>query len=155
MKKILLLIPIWLLLLGCTSAPEENTMLEIVEVEIDLPSNVNEGETLHIRSHITHGEENVEDAQEVQLEIWNVEEGKEASELLDAEHVGDGNYEGIYSFGKKGIYRVQSHVTARDMHVMPTKQVVVGDLTDEEIETILENEQTVGEGNHGSNGSHH
>jgi len=157
MKKLLLVVvPSLLLMVGCTSAPEEETSLEIVEVEMEFPENVKEEEEVVVNTLVTQGEEKVEDAKEVQIEIWNVEKGKENSVLLDAEHVGDGVYEVKHSFDEKGVFRVQSHVTARDMHVMPTKQMVVGDMSQEEIDTILESE--VEEEEHddsGESGHHH
>lgn len=159
MKKIMLIVvPFLLLLVGCTSAPEEETSLEIVQVEIQFPEKVDEGEEVVVKTLVTQGEEKVEDAQEVQIEIWNVEKGKENSLLLDAEHVGDGVYEVKHSFKENGVYRVQSHVTARDMHVMPTKQLVVGDLSQEEIDAIMESEveeEAHNGGDHGDHGSHH
>ncbi|MCG1023275.1 FixH family protein [Sutcliffiella horikoshii] len=159
MKKIILIVvPFLLLLVGCTSAPEEETSLEIVQVEIQFPEKVDEGEEVVVKTLVTQGEEKVEDAQEVQIEIWNVEKGKENSLLLDAEHVGDGVYEVKHSFKENGVYRVQSHVTARDMHVMPTKQLVVGDLSQEEIDAIMESEveeEPHDGGDHGDHGSHH
>ncbi|MGD6781699.1 FixH family protein [Sutcliffiella horikoshii] len=159
MKKLLLVVvPFLLLLVGCTSASEEKTSLEVVEVEITLPEQVEKEEEVVVKTLVTQGEEKVEDAKEVQIEIWNVEKGKENSELLDAEHVGDGIYEVKHSFGEKGVYRVQSHVTARDMHVMPTKQLVVGDMSQEEIDAIMENEaeeENHDSGDDGEHGSHH
>ncbi len=127
--------------------------MEIVEVEMELPENMTEQEEVAVKTLVTQGEEKVEDAKEVQFEIWNVEKGKENSVLLDAEHVGDGVYEVKHSFEDKGVYRVQSHVTARDMHVMPTKQLVVGNLSQEEIDAILESE--VEEEEHEDHGHHH
>ncbi|WP_404448612.1 FixH family protein [Sutcliffiella horikoshii] len=157
MKKLLLIVvPALLLMVGCTSAPEEETSLEIVEVTMELPENVKEEAEVVVKTLVTQGEEKVEDAKEVQIEIWNVEKGKENSVLLDAEHMGDGVYEVKHSFDEKGVYRVQSHVTARDMHVMPTKQMVVGDMSQDEIDTILESE--VEEEEHddsGDSGHHH
>ncbi|MGD6993231.1 FixH family protein [Sutcliffiella horikoshii] len=159
MKKLLLVVvPFLLLLVGCTSASEEKTSLEVVEVEIKLPENVKEEEEVVVKTLVTQGEEKVEDAKEVQIEIWNVEKGKENSVLLDAEHVGDGVYEVKHSFDERGVYRVQSHVTARDMHVMPTKQLVVGDLSQEEVDAIIESEaeeENHDSGDHGEHGSHH
>ncbi|ART75400.1 FixH family protein [Sutcliffiella horikoshii] len=159
MKKLLLVVvPFLLLLVGCTSASEEKTSLEVVEVEIKLPENVKEEEEVVVKTLVTQGEEKVEDAKEVQIEIWNVENGKENSVLLDAEHVGDGVYEVKHSFDERGVYRVQSHVTARDMHVMPTKQLVVGDLSQEEVDAIIESEaeeENHDSGDHGEHGSHH
>lgn len=156
MKKIMLIVvPFLLLLVGCTSTPEEEISLEIVQVEMQFPEKVDEAEEVVVKTLVTQGEEKVEDAQEVQIEIWNMEKGKENSLLLDAEHVGDGVYEVKHSFEDNGLYRLQSHVTARDMHVMPTKQLVVGDLSQEEIDAIMESD--VGEEPHdeGYHGSHH
>ncbi|QFT88634.1 hypothetical protein FIU87_08265 [Bacillus sp. THAF10] len=141
MKKLLLVFILAFLLVGCTSAPEKNTSPEIIEVEISMPEKVSENESVTIQTHVTQGEENVEDAKEVKFEIWNVEEGKEESTLLDAVHTSDGQYVADHSFREKGVYRVQSHVTARDLHVMPTKQIVVGELSEEDIQAILEKEK--------------
>ena len=156
MKKLLLVVvPFLLLLVGCTNVPEEETSLEIVEVEITLPENVKEEEKVAVKTLVTQGEEKVEDAKEVQIEIWNVEKGKENSVLLDAEHTGDGVYEVKHSFEDKGVYRVQSHVTARDMHIMPTKQLVVGDMSQEEIDAILESEVEEAEQDDSEDSGHH
>lgn len=156
MKKLgAVLIPI-LLLVGCTSAPEEKTTLKVVKVETELPADVQIKEEIVIQTHVTQGDENVEDAKEVQIEIWNVEQGKENSDRIDAEHNGDGVYVVKHFFEKKGIYRIQSHVTARDMHVMPTKQLVVGDFTQEEIDEIIGSVESVEEeSEHEGSGHHH
>jgi hypothetical protein len=148
------LIPI-LLLIGCTSAPEEKTTLEVVRVETELPADVQIKEVVAIQTHVTQGDEMVEDAKEVQIEIWNVEEGKENSELIEAEHNGEGIYGVKYSFEARGIYRIQSHVTARDMHVMPTKQLVVGKFTQEEIDAILGSEESAEEESDQEDSGHH
>lgn len=51
---------------------------------------------------------------------------------------------GIYSITKSfehdGIYHVQTRVTVRDSHVMPTTKVVVGKVSEEEMSEINKEE---------------
>ncbi|WP_169865036.1 FixH family protein [Sutcliffiella halmapala] len=156
MKNIsLILVTLGIFLMGCTSVQEEEVELTVINVDIQLPEKVQTNQSIELKTHVRQGEENVEDAQEVQFEIWNVEKGKEASKLVEISHQRDGIYQVEEVFEKEGIYRVQAHVTARGMHVMPTKQLVVGDLSQEEIERILGEESNKEEESPTDDGNHH
>ncbi|GAF64446.1 FixH family protein [Alkalihalobacillus trypoxylicola] len=134
------------LLMACSNSDEQTTQpdsLVPVEVSIQLPNeSLDINEEITLGAVVTHGEEVVEDAYEVIFEVW--ESGnKEDSEMIEAEHVGSGLYENTYSFTNEGLYNVQAHVTARDMHVMPTKEFTVGSLTEEELaEMYPDNEES-------------
>jgi len=45
--------------------------------------------------------------------------------MIEASLNEDKHYEIMYTFQTNGTYDVTSHVIARDMHTMPTKQVVI------------------------------
>ena len=77
------------------------------------------------------------DHDEVIFEIWSIGD-KDNSEMIEAEHTENGLYEIEYTFESEGIFYVQSYVTARGLHVMPTEEVIIGTLSDEEIEAIKE-----------------
>ncbi|WP_062049830.1 FixH family protein [Bacillus sp. JCM 19034] len=128
------------LLVACGGEePEElhnDGVPEVVEVEILLPE-IEPGEEVVLATKVTQGQENVEDAQEVEFEIWE-HDNKVESEMISGEHQGEGIYEISYTFVEDGIYHVTSHVTARGMHVMPTEQVIVGDVSEEELEKLEE-----------------
>ncbi|ARD47295.1 hypothetical protein SporoP37_03530 [Sporosarcina sp. P37] len=116
-------------LAGCgqkEEVPTEAALPEPIEVELTVPEQANANEPVTLTTLVTQGDEKVEDASEVEYEIW--EEGKKE----DSIHVETTNdKEGIYSaettFETDGMYHVQVHVTARDMHVMPEKQIQIGE----------------------------
>ncbi|WP_261132097.1 FixH family protein [Bacillus sp. Marseille-Q3570] len=97
---------------------------EMLEVQLHGPDTLVKSETGHFEAVVIQGDEKVEDAEEVEFEIW-LEGAKETSINLEAENEGNGVYSVKHSFEQEGEYIVQSHVTARDMHTMPTKKVIV------------------------------
>lgn len=116
------------ILAGCgqDDVPTDAAIPEPIEVELTVPEQGNANEPVTLTTHVTQDGENVEDASEVEYEIW--EEGKKEESI----HVETSNdKEGIYSaetiFETDGMYHVQVHVTARDMHIMPEKMIQIGD----------------------------
>lgn len=106
--------------------PTDAALPEPLEVELTVPEQAEANESVTVSALVTQGDEEVEDATEVEFEIW--EEGKKD----DSIHVESTNEKkGIYSaettFEQDGIYHVQVHVTARGMHVMPEKQIQIGE----------------------------
>lgn len=100
---------------------------ELVPIEVDLqgPDAAEGGEELTFTSIITQGEDKVEDATEVVYEIWE-ESNKESSELIEATEQDGHHYTLRYQFDKNGLYHVQTHVTARGLHRMPSMKIQVG-----------------------------
>lgn len=102
-----------------------------LEVEILTESDAFEpGVAGEIQAKVWQGDENIDDADEVVFEIWK-DGHEDESEHLDGESVGDGIYSLPYTFEEDGIYYVIAHVTARDMHTMPKKEFIVGDVDEE------------------------
>ncbi|WJY27900.1 FixH family protein [Sporosarcina trichiuri] len=123
-----------LMLAGCgqdngdTAAETDTEDVEIVPISVDLtvPGTGTAGEPVALKAAVTQGEEKVSDADEVVYEIW--EEGKkDDSRMVEAEQTGDGVYEAETEFDADGLYHVQVHVTARDMHTMPMKDITIGE----------------------------
>ncbi|MCT2537294.1 FixH family protein [Aquibacillus koreensis] len=137
------------LLVGCgqedTNNSEENEQLEaILEVDLQAPETLEVAEQTTIDAVVTQGGEVVDDADEVEFEIW-MEGEKESSIMLSGNHQGEGVYRITTSFTDAGIYHVQSHVTARSMHTMPVVQITVGDVStevEEESEEPAETEES-------------
>lgn len=146
MKKLLVLfLSMFFVLSGCSSDEENQTketdkVPEIINVSIETPDKINPNEEIEIQAHVTQGEENVDDANEVKFEIWK--SGQDEHEMLQAVHKSDGVYTVNNTFTESGTYFIISHVTARDMHSMPKKEIVVGDpnetLTSETQEDSIE-----------------
>ncbi|MCF6409431.1 FixH family protein [Pseudalkalibacillus salsuginis] len=95
-----------------------------LEVDLQGSDHLRKNETGHFEAIVTQGNEQVNDADEVEFEIWK-DGSKKESIMLEAKNEGKGVYSVEYAFEEEGEYVVQSHVTARDMHTMPTKKVIV------------------------------
>ncbi len=109
---------------GSTEDAEEE--LAVLEVDLQVNDSIEAGETLDLLAEVTYGDEIVTDADEVEYEIWEKGE-KDDSYFLEADNHEDGTYTAETTFDKDGIYHVQVHVTARDMHTMPEQEVTVGE----------------------------
>jgi hypothetical protein len=96
-----------------------------IETAFNSPETAEPGEEMTLSVTVVQGEEVVEDADEVVYEVW--ESGHRSdSEMLPAEHIGDGVYEAETVFEEEGLYFAQAHTTARRLHVMPKQEITVG-----------------------------
>ena len=81
--------------------------------------------TIKMAAVVTQGDDKVDDADEVEFEVW--EEGKkDESVKIESTNDKDGLYTAETSFDHDGLFHVQVHVTARGLHTMPKKEVTVG-----------------------------
>lgn len=110
--------------------PTDAELPEPIEVELTVPEHADPNEAVKLSALVTQGDEKVEDASEVEYEIW--EEGKKDDSIhIEATNEKEGVYSTETSFETAGTYHVQVHVTARSMHVMPEKQIVIGHMEEE------------------------
>lgn len=152
--KYLMLFGLMTLLAACTAnGSGTDEVPEVVEADIVVPAEMDEGGEYQLQVQVTQGGEAVEDASEVLFELWNDSEGGDSSRV-EAVHVGDGLYEIDQAFEVAGIYSVQTHITARSMHVMPKRQFQVGDVTEEQVEKAKENAENQ-KSEHMDDGNHH
>ncbi|MFD1735560.1 FixH family protein [Bacillus salitolerans] len=127
----------WLLLLivvivGCNadnnddaSSQESLDMPAILEVEIKIsPEDPVPGENVRVQAVVSQGGEPVEDASEVKFEVWEMSETEH--EMIKVVHIINGIYEMNKIFKEDGTYNIVAHVTARDQHNMPKKEILVG-----------------------------
>ncbi|WP_209121209.1 FixH family protein [Alkalihalobacillus sp. BA299] len=142
MKKLLLskfvLIATLLLLSACTGSQTNDEVPKIVDVEIMIPGKISLNKESELSVKLTQGSDIVDDADEVQFEIWKAN-SKEDSEMIEAKHEKGGIYSIQKTFKEDGLYYVQTHVTARSLHVMPKKQFIVGTATEEELKELEKN----------------
>jgi hypothetical protein len=136
---------------GCkanSSQSEKNQTPELVEVEILVPDKISLNQETLLKARVTQGKQMVDDADDVKFEIWKAN-SDEKSEMLNGKNDGNGIYSVKKTFDKDGIYYVQSHVTARGMHVMPKKLLIVGNVSEEELKSIKDHdEQSQGHEHH-------
>ncbi|WP_052948864.1 FixH family protein [Mesobacillus campisalis] len=127
-KYVVLMLTILLFLAGCGSNNDDSSQAgevpEIIEVTILTPDSLNPNEEVSLEAKVTQGDENVEDAAEVKFEVWK--SGEDEREMLEAQHQSEGVYVVSKTFESEGVYNIVAHVTARDMHNMPKKEVTVG-----------------------------
>lgn len=138
MKKLFSLLSIivifFLVACGSNGGNNEESLLDEstpLDVELVVPEHAEVNEEVIFTSIVTQGNDKVEDADEVVYEIW--EDGKkEESKMIEASEQDGHHYLLTHSFSEEGIYYVQTHVTARGLHTMPTKMIVIGDVEIEE-----------------------
>ncbi len=111
-----------------TNNADEEKKLVPIEVKLDVPEHGEKGKAVSFSAKVKQGDENVDDASEVKYEVW--ENGhKEESEMIEAKHDKNGVYNAEKTFDEDGVYTVQVHVTARDMHTMPKAEIQIGEAT--------------------------
>ena len=131
-KLIIAIFMISILLAGCGDTSQKNNNKNQDEVPVMIEANLNVpekgeiGEEVALAVTVTQGKNFVEDANEVKFEIWKEGE-KNTSEIVEANHSEKGKYISSYKFLENGLYHVQSHVTARNMHTMPEISIQIGD----------------------------
>lgn len=105
-----------------TKAPE----VSLLEAELTVNEKAAVGETVKLKTVVTQGDDMIDDASEVNYEVW--EEGdKSNSVIIDAKNEGEGVYTAETSFDHDGLFHIQVHVTANDQHTMPVVEVTVGE----------------------------
>jgi hypothetical protein len=136
---------------GCTAntaQSDKNKTPEFVEVEILVPEKISLNQETILKARVSQGKQMVDDADDVKFEIWKANSDNK-SEMLNGKYDGNGIYSVKKTFDQDGVYFVQTHVTARGMHVMPKKLLVVGNISEEELKSLQENnEQSHGHGHH-------
>ena len=94
-------------------------------VDLTVTDKVEVGGTVNMAAVVTQGDDKVEDADEVLFEFW--EEGKKDDSVkIESVNEKDGLYTAETTFDHDGVFQVQVHVTARGLHTMPIKEVIVG-----------------------------
>lgn len=129
MRKIqtIILVVLIISLVACNDTQEENNDdIAMLDVEFNVPDEVDVGETVELEAIVTYGDEDVTDADDVNFEVW--EKGdEENSDRYDATNHGDGTYTAEVTFEKDGIFEMYAHTTARDLHTMPKREITVGE----------------------------
>lgn len=142
-------------LAGCQDKENENNgspfEVRMIDVDLKLPETHEPGEPLQIEAVVTLNGEPVLDTAKVNFEIWRQGEGG-SEDRYPGEHIGDGVYAIEHTF-ETGAYYVVSHVDVEEMHNMPKKRIIVGDVSQEELE-VEDNYAGMDHGDHSGHGDH-
>jgi len=130
-RKIGLLMGVFMLAMLAACGKEETVKLDDagvplpLDVQLTVTEQVDVNGTIKMEAVVTQGEDKVDDADEVEFEVW--EEGKKDDSFkIESMNGKDGLYTAETSFDHDGLFHIQVHVTARGMHTMPKKEVTVG-----------------------------
>jgi len=96
-----------------------------LKVDLQVPEKGAKDESIQLKAIVKHDGKPVDDASDVQYEVW-LNGAKDKSEMIEAKHEKGGVYTADHAFAKDGKYTVQVHVTAHDLHTMPTSVIVIG-----------------------------
>ncbi|WP_138090296.1 FixH family protein [Halalkalibacterium halodurans] len=147
--KYLIMVAVAILLVACGQTEEEQgavdhiEQLSPIEVELLYEEALASGENMTFDVLVTQNEAPVEDAREVIVEFWQ-EGAKEESDMIESTNEGGGVYRVTYEFPEDGLYFVQPHVTARDMHRMPLYELTIGEeAADQEKQSFVEYESEI------------
>lgn len=96
-------------------------------VDLTVPKHAEKGKVTEIKALVKHGNDKVNDADEVMFEIIKDGDTKNSvkEKVKDAK---DGIYTLKYTFKEDGKYNIISHVTAHNQHTMPNKDITIGEV---------------------------
>ncbi|GGG59737.1 FixH family protein [Paenibacillus radicis (ex Gao et al. 2016)] len=133
MKKTIIGIAMLLMTSACSIANDEQSgnRNNGVEVEVKPVQQVLlPGRAILVDAHVTQGNENVADAEEVQIEIWN--EDRTAHEVVMASHWRDGVYRAKTIFAESGTYYINALVKDKDgSATAPQQEWVINNIVGE------------------------
>ena len=110
-----------------------------LEADIVLPETATAGEET-IEVILVQEEEPVDEADFVHIEIWK-QDGTASFGMEEMEPKGDGVYTYTQSFSADGLYYVQLHAGHDGQVIIPKKQMIVGELTEEDRAFLEEAEE--------------
>lgn len=131
MKKAAIILTAAIALAGCNNMNEHaghtsssSEKLEPLKVKLTVPNTASTNKAVHLQAAVTYGKEKVDDADEVMYEI--IKDGQAKSSVKKMVKTSkEGVYTLDYTFKSPGKYTVISHVTAKNQHTMPEKEITV------------------------------
>ncbi|TDQ42670.1 FixH family protein [Aureibacillus halotolerans] len=138
---------------GCSLSPGVETLYTQqppLDTELSIVGDVQPDQEATVEVMVTNGDEPIQDAKVV-FSVWK-ENDRENAIYMDGEPATNGMYTALLPVGTDGIYYVKAEATVSEKQTLtPIKRFVVGDLSEEEQDTIENDEQE----NHGGGGHHH
>lgn len=121
-----------------------------LQVEVNVPQEINVGERVTMEATLKQGKELVEKADYVHFEVFN-QDGSVYYSMEEANEKADGVYSLPVEFEKDGLYYLEVHAGNNGSLVSPQHQFIVGELSDEEVESLKQGPSPEKE----DNGQHH
>ncbi|MFF2089816.1 FixH family protein [Paenibacillus sp. NPDC058174] len=126
MKKTIIGIAMLLMTSACSIANDEQSGGRNHKVEVEVKP-VQEvllpGRAILVDAHVTQGNDNVANAEEVQIEIWNGD--RTTHEVVTASHWRDGVYRAKTIFPESGTYYINANVKNTDGSATAPEQKLI------------------------------
>jgi hypothetical protein len=128
-----------ILLLSACSVDSDAAKLyrqsEKMKAVIVIPKTVNPNEEVDLKVEVTKEDKKVEKLESMNIEIWK-KGNEENKKVIEGKRTAKETYEVVNTFSEDGIYYVKAEVRTKDLHIMPTKQMIVGELSEEEAKSL-------------------
>ncbi|WP_342048503.1 FixH family protein [Bacillus sp. OTU530] len=108
-----------------------------LEVNIILPEQVSPNKPEMIKAVLTQDGKTIKHADFVHFEIWK-KDGSVQYGMEPAKDDGNGTYSLSKVFNQEGLYVIKVHAGNQGSMVMPRKQFVVGQVSEEELNSLKE-----------------
>jgi YtkA-like len=106
-----------------------------LEADIIIPEHFSEEVSELIQVQLTQNGDNVENPDFVHFEIWK-QDGSLNYGMEEAESLGDGTFALSKPFDQDGLYYVKVHASSAGSTIVPTKQFIVGELSESDLEAL-------------------
>ncbi|WP_080848898.1 FixH family protein [Cytobacillus gottheilii] len=120
-----------------------------LEADILIPEYFSKEESELIQVQLTQNGKIVENPDFVHLEIWK-QDGSLNYGMEEAENLGDGIFGLSKPFDLDGLYYVKVHASSAGSMIVPTKQFIVGELSQSDLDALQK-----GIKQEGDTGGHH
>lgn len=141
MKKGWILVFLLMFLTACQLDPNTEELYEkpaSIHVNTNLPSHISSPKEQAFRIFIKENSQPIQASSDIKIGVSKY--GEDIQNVVKTESKGEGVYTASYTFPEDGLYDIRLEVKTAGQHIMPTKRVAVGHLTEEE-KAILQNKQ--------------
>lgn len=148
--RVLSIIFLSLFLTACSSDIDKSATLYQTELPIDvtvsIPKQIEYGQEYTIKVSFMQGSERIIDADFVHFEVVK-QDGSINFGMSEATSDGNGIYSKQMRFDSEGLYFLKIHAGNKGSTIMPTRQIIVGSLTDND-QLFLQQNIPIPETNH-------
>ncbi|QXE01650.1 FixH family protein [Terribacillus sp. DMT04] len=131
------------LLAACSADPdaaEHYAQRKEVNVNIEVPDSIEADSVPRIDVLLTSDGKALDKEASVTFLVWK-DDNKADADTIPASRNEEGSYQLEYKFASEGVYYVKADINVDNIHLMPTKQLRVGELTEAEKQKILQEQE--------------
>lgn len=140
-KHVTILLLVFTLLTGCSANSVKESAASLykkeafLEIEIQTPESILPAQIALFEILLFQDGQEAENVETIEVSIW----GKENNEKIEEhtlEKASNGRYSVATTFDKDGVYYLKVNASSNGATVMPTKQLIVGEVSEEELNEL-------------------